>query len=99
MPNCVAGMRTIAVVLGAMALTSEYKWPIHSISAPEILVVASPPEPAQGEQEVMRANILLVDDEPSVLRYTKTLLEIDNYRVETAGSGEEANNRARIRLE
>jgi len=28
----------------------------------------------------MRANILLVDDEPSVLRYTKTLLEIDWYR-------------------
>lgn len=38
-------------------------------------------------------NILLVDDEPSVLRYTKTLLEIDNYRVETAGSGEEALQR------
>jgi two-component system response regulator AtoC len=38
-------------------------------------------------------NILLVDDEPSVLRYTKTLLEIDNYNVETAGSGEEALQR------
>src|SRR5215813_13483911 len=38
----------------------------------------------------MRASILLVDDEPSVLRYTKTLLEIDDYRVETAVSGEEA---------
>jgi two-component system response regulator AtoC len=35
-------------------------------------------------------NILLVDDEPSVLRYSKTVLEIDNYRVETATSGEEA---------
>ncbi len=35
-------------------------------------------------------NILLVDDEPSVLRYTKTLLEIENYHVETAASGEEA---------
>ena len=35
-------------------------------------------------------HILLVDDEPSVLRYTKTLLEIENYHVETAGSGEEA---------
>lgn len=34
--------------------------------------------------------ILLVDDEPSVLRYTKTLLEINDYHVETAGSGEEA---------
>ena len=38
-------------------------------------------------------NILLVDDEPSVLRYTKTLLEIENYSVETATSGEEALER------
>ncbi len=38
-------------------------------------------------------NILLVDDEPSVLRYTKTLLEIENYNVETAASGEEALER------
>jgi two-component system response regulator AtoC len=38
-------------------------------------------------------NILLVDDEPSVLRYTKTLLEIENYHVETAASGEEALQR------
>lgn len=38
-------------------------------------------------------NILLVDDEPSVLRYTKTLLEIENYNVETAASGEEALQR------
>jgi len=37
--------------------------------------------------------ILLVDDEPSVLRYTKTLLEIENYDVETAASGEEAVQR------
>jgi DNA-binding NtrC family response regulator len=38
-------------------------------------------------------NILLVDDEPSVLRYTSTLLELENYRVETASSGEEAIER------
>ncbi len=38
-------------------------------------------------------NILLVDDEPSVLRYTKTLLEISNYHVDTVNSGEEALNR------
>lgn len=38
-------------------------------------------------------NILLVDDEPSILRYTKTLLEIENYHVETAASGEEALQR------
>ena len=42
----------------------------------------------------MRApQILLVDDEPSILRYTKTLLEIENYSVETASSGEEALER------
>jgi DNA-binding NtrC family response regulator len=42
----------------------------------------------------MRAHsILIVDDEPSVLRYTKTLLEVDHYRVETAASGEEALQR------
>src|SRR5438270_9255594 len=37
--------------------------------------------------------ILIVDDEPSMLRYTKTLLEVDNYAVETAGSGYEAIKR------
>jgi len=42
---------------------------------------------------VSAPNILLVDDETSVLRYTKTLLEIDNYNVETAASGEEALQR------
>src|SRR5262249_14882545 len=44
-------------------------------------------------QRMSAPNILLVDDEPSVLRYTKTLLEIDNYHVETAASGEEALQR------
>jgi two-component system, NtrC family, response regulator AtoC len=38
-------------------------------------------------------HILLVDDESSVLRYTKTLLELDHYNVETATSGEEALQR------
>src|SRR6516162_7200574 len=38
----------------------------------------------------MRASILIVDDELSVQRYAKTLLEVDDYQVETAGSGEEA---------
>ncbi|HWC20138.1 MAG TPA: sigma-54 dependent transcriptional regulator [Terriglobales bacterium] len=37
--------------------------------------------------------ILIVDDEPSMLRYTKTLLEVDNYAVETANSGFEAIKR------
>jgi DNA-binding NtrC family response regulator len=39
------------------------------------------------------ATILIVDDEPSMLRYTKTLLEVDNYSVETASSGFEAIKR------
>src|SRR5437762_11649354 len=36
------------------------------------------------------ANILLVDDEPGMQRYIKTLLEVDDYKVETASTGEEA---------
>jgi two-component system response regulator AtoC len=39
------------------------------------------------------ANILLVDDEPGMLRYIKTLLEVDDYKVETATTGEEALQR------
>lgn len=43
----------------------------------------------------MSANptILIVDDEPSMLRYTRTLLEVDRYSVETASSGHEAVRR------
>lgn len=40
-----------------------------------------------------RPNILVVDDEPSMLSYTRTLLEIEQYGVETAASGEEAVRR------
>src|SRR5580704_12808564 len=36
------------------------------------------------------ANILLVDDEPGMLRYIRTLLEVDDYKVATASTGEEA---------
>lgn len=36
------------------------------------------------------ANILLVDDEPGMLRYIRTLLEVDEYKVTTASRGEEA---------
>ncbi len=39
------------------------------------------------------AKILLVDDEPGMLRYIKTLLEVDDYKVETASTGEEALQR------
>ncbi len=39
------------------------------------------------------ARILLVDDEPAMLRYIKTLLEVDDYKVETASTGEEALQR------
>jgi two-component system, NtrC family, response regulator AtoC len=40
-----------------------------------------------------RPSILVVDDEPSMLQYTRTLLEMDQYSVETATSGEEAVRR------
>src|SRR5882672_3772044 len=39
------------------------------------------------------AKILLVDDEPGMLRYIRTLLEVDDYNVETASTGEEALQR------
>src|SRR5215813_14712535 len=45
------------------------------------------------------ANILLVDDEPGMQRYIKTLLEVDDYKVETASSGEEALERLQKGLE
>src|ERR1700724_478984 len=38
-------------------------------------------------------NILLVDDEPGMLRYIRTLLEVDDYTVETASTGEAALDR------
>lgn len=34
--------------------------------------------------------ILVVDDEPHMLRYLRTILEVDSYRVETVSSGREA---------
>ena len=39
------------------------------------------------------AKILLVDDEPAMLRYIRTLLEVDDYKVGTASTGEEALQR------
>jgi len=41
----------------------------------------------------MHHNILVVDDEPSMLRYMQTLLESDQYRVETASNGMDAVRR------
>src|SRR3954469_19516695 len=37
--------------------------------------------------------ILIVDDEPTMLRYLRTLLEVEGYRVETATNGAEALQR------
>src|SRR5881398_2895137 len=45
------------------------------------------------------ANILLVDDEPGMLRYIRTLLEVDEYKVETASTGEEALERVQKGLQ
>ncbi len=44
---------------------------------------------------VRPANILIVDDEPSMLGYIRTLLEVDAHRVETANSGSDALLRVR----
>ena len=45
------------------------------------------------------SNILLVDDEPGMLRYIRTLLEVDDYKVETASTGEEALSQVEKGLE
>src|SRR5258708_1217050 len=45
------------------------------------------------------AKILVVDDEPGMLRYIRTLLEVDDYKVETATTGEEALQRIENGLE
>jgi len=45
------------------------------------------------------ASILLVDDEPGMLRYIRTLLEVDDYKVETASTGEEALTRVQKGLQ
>src|SRR5947209_10158153 len=45
------------------------------------------------------AKILLVDDEPGMLRYIRTLLEVDEYKVETASTGEEALERVQKGLQ
>jgi two-component system response regulator AtoC len=37
-----------------------------------------------------KAKILLVDDEPGMLRYIRTLLEVEDHKVDTASTGEEA---------
>jgi two-component system response regulator AtoC len=45
------------------------------------------------------SKILLVDDEPGMVRYIRTLLEVDDYKVETASTGEEALERVQKGLE
>src|ERR1700761_2171442 len=49
----------------------------------------------------MSANrlMLVVDDEPSMLRYARTLLELDRVQVETASSGVESINRIKAGLQ
>src|SRR5438309_1452796 len=44
-----------------------------------------------------RPSILVVDDEPSMLLYTRTLLETENYLVDTASSGEEAIKKIQVK--
>jgi two-component system, NtrC family, response regulator AtoC len=44
-------------------------------------------------QLTKRPTILIVDDEPSMINYTRTLLGMEHYGIETAASGEEAVRR------
>ena len=45
---------------------------------------------APGEVTKPTATVLIVDDDPEMLRYIRTLLELDCYRVETAAGGLQA---------
>ena len=47
------------------------------------------------ERNSRKPTILVVDDSPAMLRYLRTLLEIDCYEVETASNGTEALERLR----
>jgi CheY-like chemotaxis protein len=42
-----------------------------------------------------KATILVVDDSPAMVRYLRTMLELDSYQVETASNGLEAVERLR----
>jgi len=42
-----------------------------------------------------RGNVLVVDDEPDMLQYLETMLELESFRVETVSSGEAALERVR----
>ena len=43
-----------------------------------------------GDASAPTATVLIVDDDPAMLCYIRTLLELDSYRVHTAASGLEA---------
>jgi CheY-like chemotaxis protein len=43
-----------------------------------------------GDASTPTATVLIVDDDPVMLRYIQTLLELDSYRVQTAAGGLEA---------
>lgn len=51
--------------------------------------------PLSFEIKRRKATILVVDDSPEIRRYLTLALELDHYKVETAGSGEEAAQRLR----
>jgi PAS domain S-box-containing protein len=58
------------------------------VTKPEQLKLA---EPTAGEsEEVDRANILVVDDEPAILRFLSRVLTKEGYQVETVDNGDDA---------
>jgi CheY-like chemotaxis protein len=48
-----------------------------------------------AESNRPKATILVVDDSPAMVRYLRTMLELDSYQVESARSGLEALERLR----
>jgi CheY-like chemotaxis protein len=47
------------------------------------------------ESKDLRPTVLVIDDSPEVQRYLRLVLEMDDYRVETADSGEQGLERLR----
>ena len=65
---------------------SQKAQPIGPERSPE----ESPDDPASGTWAVPRGRILLVDDEPTLVRSLQRTLTQEDFRVETAGSAKEA---------
>ncbi len=82
----------------AEAHGGKYGWKVTKERVPLFLCCCQPYNQGDNQMNACsdfpgRPSILVVDDEPSMLIYTRTLLGGEKYSVETASSGEEAIRR------